>query len=93
MDFINTLFLLGGLLIALSILGSRLSSRFGLPLLIIFLALGMLAGEEGILGIQFDDYSMAFLIGHLALAMILLDGHARRIIDQWQHRFISHVGV
>ncbi|WP_417551159.1 potassium/proton antiporter [Methylophaga sp.] len=77
MDFINTLFLLGGLLITLSILGSRLSSKFGLPLLIIFLALGMLAGEEGILGIQFDDYSMAFLIGHLALAMILLDGGLR----------------
>lgn len=77
MDFINTLFLLGGLLITLSILGSRLSSKFGLPLLIIFLALGMLAGEEGVLGIQFDDYSMAFLIGHLALAMILLDGGLR----------------
>lgn len=77
MDFINTLFLLGGLLITLSILGSRLSSKFGLPLLIIFLVLGMLAGEEGILGIEFDDYSMAFLIGHLALAMILLDGGLR----------------
>ncbi|MDO8825876.1 potassium/proton antiporter [Methylophaga sp.] len=77
MDFINTLFLLGGLLITLSILGSRLSSKFGLPLLIIFLALGMLAGDEGILGIEFNDYSMAFLIGHLALAMILLDGGLR----------------
>lgn len=77
MDFINTLFLLGGLLITLSILGSRLSSKFGLPLLIIFLVLGMLAGEEGILGIEFDDYSMAFFIGHLALAMILLDGGLR----------------
>ena len=77
MDSINTLFLLSGFLIALSILASRLSSLFGLPLLIIFLGLGMLAGEQGVLGIQFDDYSLAFLIGHLALAMILLDGGLR----------------
>lgn len=77
MDSINTLFLLSGFLIALSILASRLSSLFGLPLLIIFLALGMLAGEDGVLGIQFDNYSTAFIIGHLALAMILLDGGLR----------------
>ncbi len=77
MDSINTLFLLSGSLIALSILASRLSSVVGLPLLLIFLGLGMLAGEEGVLGIQFDDYSLAFLIGHLALAMILLDGGLR----------------
>ncbi|WP_163575724.1 potassium/proton antiporter [Halomonas faecis] len=77
METINTLFLLSGFLIALSVVASRLSSMVGLPLLLIFLALGMLAGEEGVLGIQFDDYSLAFLIGHLALAMILLDGGLR----------------
>ncbi|WP_280545797.1 MULTISPECIES: potassium/proton antiporter [unclassified Halomonas] len=77
MDSINTLFLLSGFLLALSILASRLSSMAGVPLLLIFLGLGMLAGEEGLLGIQFDDYSLAFLIGHLALAMILLDGGLR----------------
>ncbi|MEX1201166.1 MAG: potassium/proton antiporter [Methylophaga sp.] len=74
MDSINTLFILSGFLIALSIVASRLSSLFGLPILIIFLALGMLAGEEGLLGIKFDNYELAFVIGHLALAMILLDG-------------------
>lgn len=77
MDAIYTLFLLGGFLVTLSILASRLSSLFGVPLLLIFLGLGMLAGEEGILGIVFDDYGMAFVIGHLALAMILLDGGLR----------------
>ncbi|KAA0013522.1 potassium/proton antiporter [Billgrantia pellis] len=77
MDTINTLFLLTGFLIALSVVASRLSSMVGLPLLLIFLGLGMLAGEEGVLGIEFDDYSLAFLIGHLALAMILLDGGLR----------------
>ncbi|MBS9402529.1 potassium/proton antiporter [Halomonas sp. TRM85114] len=77
MDTINTLFLLSGFLIALSVLASRLSTMAGVPLLLIFLGLGMLAGEEGILGIEFDDYSLAFVIGHLALAMILLDGGLR----------------
>ena len=77
MDAIYTFFLLGGSLMVLSILASRLSSLFGVPLLLIFLGLGMLAGEEGILGIVFDDYGMAFAIGHLALAMILLDGGLR----------------
>ncbi|MDN3520818.1 potassium/proton antiporter [Halomonas ramblicola] len=77
MDAINTLFLLSGFLIALSVLGSRLSTLVGVPLLLIFLALGMLAGEEGVLGIQFDNYPLAFIIGHLALALILLDGGLR----------------
>ncbi|MCG6657162.1 potassium/proton antiporter [Halomonas campisalis] len=77
MDTINTLFLLSGFLIALSVLGSRLSTLVGLPLLLIFLGLGMLAGEDGLLGIEFDDHSLAFIIGHLALAMILLDGGLR----------------
>src|SRR5690554_3393636 len=77
MDIINTLFIFSGFLIALSVLASRLSSLVGLPLLLIFLGLGMLAGEQGVLGIVFDDYSLAFLIGHLALAMILLDGGLR----------------
>ncbi len=77
MDAIYTFFLVGGSLMALSILASRLSSMMGVPLLLIFLGLGMLAGEEGVLGVAFDDYSMAFAIGHLALAMILLDGGLR----------------
>lgn len=77
MDTLYSLFLLGGSLMAVSILASRLSSLFGVPLLLIFLALGMLAGEQGVLGIHFDDYSIAFIIGHLALAMILLDGGLR----------------
>ncbi len=87
MDSINSLFLLSGLLIALSILASRLSSLFGLPLLIIFLALGMLAGEDGLLGIRFDNYSQAFVIGHLALAMILLDGGLRTRLETFRVGF------
>lgn len=87
MNFINSLFLLSGLLIALSILASRLSSLFGLPLLIIFVALGMLAGEDGVLGIRFDNYSQAFIIGHMALAMILLDGGLRTRLETFRVGF------
>ncbi|GAB2711573.1 potassium/proton antiporter [Halomonas garicola] len=87
MDAIYTFFLLGGGLMTLSILASRLSSLFGLPLLLIFLGLGMLAGEEGILGIEFDNYSMAFIIGHLALAMILLDGGLRTRLKTFRVAF------
>lgn len=87
MDTINTLFLLCGFLIALSVLASRLSAMMGLPLLLIFLGLGMLAGEEGVLGIQFDDYFQAFLIGHLALAMILLDGGLRTRLTTFRVAF------
>ena len=87
MDTINTIFLLSGFLLALSILASRLSSLFGLPLLVLFLGVGMLAGEQGILGISFDDYPLAFLIGHLALALILLDGGLRTQLSTFRAAF------
>ncbi|MCE8026030.1 MULTISPECIES: potassium/proton antiporter [Halomonadaceae] len=98
MDTINTLFLLSGSLLALSILASRLSSLFGLPLLVLFLALGMLAGEQGLLGIRFDDYPLAFTIGHLALALILLDGGLRTRLSTFRSAFkpalsLASIGV
>lgn len=76
MDAINTLLLLGGLLLFLSVLATSLA-RYGFPLLLIFLVMGMLAGEDGPGGIQFDDFGAAFFIGNLALAVILLDGGLR----------------
>jgi cell volume regulation protein A len=53
-----------------------LAYRFGAPLLLVFLGLGLLVGEDG-LGIQFDDASLAYLIGSLALAVILFDSGFR----------------
>ncbi len=57
-----------------SILASSFTVRVGLPLLLVFLGMGMLAGEEGIGQLDFDNPSLAFFVGNLALAVILLDG-------------------
>lgn len=63
-----------GLLLGISVLFSRASQRFGVPIALLFLGVGMLAGSEGIGGIEFNDYRFAFRIGVLALALILFDG-------------------
>lgn len=77
MDTLNVLYLVGALLIFASILSSTVSARLGIPLLLLFLVVGMLAGEQGILGIHFAQYGLANFIGQAALACILLDGGLR----------------
>ena len=74
MDLINQYVLAGAVLLLLAILASTLSYRIGMPLLLVFLAVGMLAGEDGPGGIQFSDSGIAYTVGSVALAVILLDG-------------------
>jgi cell volume regulation protein A len=70
----NAMLLLGAGLVLAGILSSLIATRFGAPMLLFFLAIGMLAGEEGPGGIQFSNYELAYQIGSLALAVILFDG-------------------
>ncbi len=65
---------IGSALILFSVFASIVSRHLGAPLLLIFLVLGMLAGEDGPGGIHFDDFEAAFLVGNLALALIIFDG-------------------
>ena len=73
----TTIIFIGAMMLAVSILLSPLSSRLGMPVLLIFLAVGMSMGEEGPGGLHFADFRLAFLLANLALAIILLDGGMR----------------
>lgn len=66
--------LLAGLLLALSALFSRPLERLGVPVVLLFLVLGMICGEDGPVGLAFSDFSLAFRIGTVALILILFDG-------------------
>ncbi|MDP4537466.1 potassium/proton antiporter, partial [Alkalimonas collagenimarina] len=77
MDAINFTILIIGALFVVSIIATLVSARIGAPFLLVFLIIGMLAGEQGILGISFDNPQVAFLIGSIALVIILFDGGMR----------------
>lgn len=74
---IETILLVSSVLLIISVLASRISSRFGVPLLLVFLGIGMLAGSEGPGRIEFDNYKLAFAIGSICLAFIVFDGGLR----------------
>ena len=77
MEILHTidLRLLGGAVLVLAgIASSLLARRFGAPLLLVFLVLGLLLGVDGPGGIRYDDTRFTYLVGSLALALILFDG-------------------
>jgi cell volume regulation protein A len=98
MDLANTLILTGAGLIVLSIFAGLLSSRIGAPLLLVFLVIGMLAGVDGPGGIVFDDFVTAYMVGSIALAVILFDGGLRTSLARfrtamWPSILLATVGV
>jgi len=84
LDFANQVILIAGLLFLVSILASIVSSRIGAPLLLVFLVIGMLMGEEGPGGLAFHDIQTAYLIGSIALAVILFDGGLRTKVESFR---------
>jgi cell volume regulation protein A len=94
----HLLIVLGGALGLLSILAGLVSRRVGAPMLLIFLALGMLAGEDGVLGIRDNDFASAYLIGSVALAVILFQGGLKTPVAMlrlafWPAAALATIGV
>ena len=77
LDSVSIAILLGAALVMAGILSSLLALRFGAPLLLVFLVIGMLAGDSGPGHIEFDDVRTTYLVGSVALALILFDGGLR----------------
>jgi potassium/hydrogen antiporter len=77
LDAVSITILLGAALVLAGILSSLIALRFGAPLLLLFLIIGMAAGESGPGGIRFDDVHAAYTVGSIALALILFDGGLR----------------
>ncbi|TWU17744.1 K(+)/H(+) antiporter NhaP [Novipirellula galeiformis] len=74
---IETLILITSVLLLLGIASNKFSARMGVPVLVLFLTVGMLAGSEGLGGIEFENYSLAHGIGTICLSLILFDGGLR----------------
>ena len=79
-----TLLMIGAGLVFLSILLTPLSTKIGMPVLLLFLGIGMLAGEQGPGGLVFHDVQLSFLVGNLCLAIILLDGGMRTRVQSFR---------
>ncbi|HLY91130.1 MAG TPA: cation:proton antiporter, partial [Acetobacteraceae bacterium] len=98
MESAHVFILAGGLLGVLSIFAAIASRRLGAPVLLVFLVLGMLAGEDGVGGIVYNDFSSAYLIGSVALAVILFEGGLKTHLSMlrlalWPALALAVIGV
>jgi cell volume regulation protein A len=94
----HKLILSGGALGLLSIVAGLISRRIGAPVLLVFLAIGMLAGDDHVLGVQFDDFGAAYLIGSVALSVILIEGGLKTPVSMlrlafWRAAALATIGV
>ena len=98
LDAVSFGILLGALLVLAGILSSVVAMRFGAPLLLVFLAIGILAGEAGFGRIKFNDVRTTYVVGSIALALILFDGGLRTRFATfrsvlWPSATLATVGV
>ena len=94
----HELILLGGVVGLASILAGLVSRRVGAPVLLVFLVLGMLAGDDHVFGIAFDNFTSAYLIGSVALAIILFEGGLKTPLSMlrfafWPAAVLATIGV
>src|SRR5215470_8688051 len=85
LDTVSLTIMFAALLVLAGILSSLVALRCGSPLLLVFLLVGMLAGESGPGGIRFDDVRATYLVGAMALALILFDGGLRTRLQTIRH--------
>ena len=89
---LNTVLFMVGFLLTVAVLASKLSSFISAPILLLFLAIGMLTGEEGVLlHIIYNDYTSAYYISNLMLAIIILDGGLRTSLRVMQRVWAESV--
>lgn len=81
---VNTLALLFGALLLTAMVATSLTKRLGTPLLLVFLGVGMLAGDSGPGGLIFNNFELSYTVGNLALAVILFDGGLRTRISTFR---------
>ncbi|WP_374641064.1 potassium/proton antiporter [Hydrogenophaga sp.] len=84
LDFLTLPLLAAAGLVFISVLAGVLSARAGFSFLLVFLLVGVLAGEDGPGGLVFDDFRLSFWVGNVALAVILLDGGLRTDFDTFR---------
>src|SRR5690554_4541111 len=89
----NLLILVGAALAVLGVFSSLVASRIGAPLLLIFLLVGLLAGQEGPGGIKFDDFYSTYLVGSAALAIVLFDGGLRTRFATFRGAFYPAISL
>ncbi len=93
LDQVSIAILLGAVLVMAGILSSLLALRFGAPLLLVFLFIGVLAGDSGPGHIEFDDVRTTYLVGSVALALILFDGGLRTRFATIRTVLVPSVGL
>lgn len=87
-----------GLLVLFSVLFSRPVTRLGVPIVLLFIVLGMLGGSEGIGGLAFEDYRLSARLGTIALILILFDGGLQTSVATvrsviWPAALLATLGV
>src|SRR3979409_1912593 len=91
LDSVSLAILLGAVLVMAGILSSLLALRFGAPLLLVFLLIGMLAGDAGPGQLRFDDVRTPYLVGAGGLAVGPCGGDHRRAAPRADHRAVRQI--